>query len=113
MAFTYTRKVDTESFIKARIRIRSQTSGSGSDHKGLDPTGSRSATLGLKPESHHIAAPAETPPNEFLQYLWNLFTLKKLSLGHLLTPGSGSGPRRPDPTKKVWIRPDPDPQHFR
>jgi hypothetical protein len=35
MAFTHTRKVDAESFIKARIRIRiqnrSQTSGSGSD----------------------------------------------------------------------------------
>jgi hypothetical protein len=35
MAFTHTKKVDTESFIKARIRnrirIRSQTSGSGSD----------------------------------------------------------------------------------
>jgi hypothetical protein len=43
------KKVDTESFIKARIRIRirSQTSGSGSrsDQKGPDPTGSGSATL--------------------------------------------------------------------
>jgi hypothetical protein len=39
MAFTHTKKVDIESFIKARIRnrIRSQTSGSGSDHKGPDP----------------------------------------------------------------------------
>jgi hypothetical protein len=49
MAFTHTKKVDTESFIKARIRnrirIRSQMSGSGSDQKGLDPTGSGSATL--------------------------------------------------------------------
>jgi hypothetical protein len=40
MAFTHTKKVDTESFIKARIRIRSQTSGSGSDQKVPDPTGS-------------------------------------------------------------------------
>jgi hypothetical protein len=42
MAFTHTKKVDTESYIKARIRnrIRSQTSGSGSDQKGPDPTGS-------------------------------------------------------------------------
>jgi hypothetical protein len=49
MAFTHTKKVDTESFIKARIRIRkrvrSQMSGSGSDQKGPDPTGSESATL--------------------------------------------------------------------
>jgi hypothetical protein len=47
MAFTHNNKVDTESFIKARIRIwiRSQTSGSGSDQKGPDPTGSGSATL--------------------------------------------------------------------
>jgi hypothetical protein len=45
MAFTHTKKDDTESFIKARIRnrIRSKTSGSGSDQKGPDPTGS--ATL--------------------------------------------------------------------
>jgi hypothetical protein len=36
MAFTHTKKVDIESFMKARIqnRIRSQTSGSGSDQKG-------------------------------------------------------------------------------
>jgi hypothetical protein len=34
MAFTQTKNVDTESFIKARIRIRSQTSGS--DQKGPD-----------------------------------------------------------------------------
>jgi hypothetical protein len=45
MAFTHTKKVNTESFIKARIRIRSQTSGSGFDKKGPDPTGSGSATL--------------------------------------------------------------------
>jgi hypothetical protein len=47
MAFTHTKKVYIESFIKARIRIRirnrSQTSGS--DQKGSDPTGSGSATL--------------------------------------------------------------------
>jgi hypothetical protein len=42
MAFTHTKK---GSFIKARIRIRSQTSGSGSDQKGPDSTGSGSATL--------------------------------------------------------------------
>jgi hypothetical protein len=49
MAFKHTKKVDTESFIKARIRIRirSQTSrsGSGSDQKVPDPTGSGYATL--------------------------------------------------------------------
>jgi hypothetical protein len=45
MAFTHTKKVDTESFIKARIRIRSQTSGS--DQKGPDPTGSRSGSATL------------------------------------------------------------------
>jgi hypothetical protein len=43
MAFTHTKQVYIESFIKARIRIRSQTSGS--DQKGPDPTGSGSATL--------------------------------------------------------------------
>jgi hypothetical protein len=49
MAFTHTKKVDTESFIQARIRIRirSQTSGSGSDQKGPDPPGSGSATLAV------------------------------------------------------------------
>jgi hypothetical protein len=45
MAFIHTKKVDIESFIKARIRIRSHTSGSGSDQKGPDSTGSGSATL--------------------------------------------------------------------
>jgi hypothetical protein len=65
MAFKHSKKVNIGSFIKARIRIRSQTSGSGprrpdlvtdvrirsqtsgsrSDHKGPDPTGSGSATL--------------------------------------------------------------------
>jgi hypothetical protein len=43
MAFTHTKKVDIGSFIKAGIRIWSQTSGSGSDQKDPDPTGS--ATL--------------------------------------------------------------------
>jgi hypothetical protein len=49
MAFTHTKKVDTESFIKARIRIRirSQTSGFGSDQKGPDPTGSISGSATL------------------------------------------------------------------
>jgi hypothetical protein len=42
MAFTHTKKVYT---VKAKIRIRFQTSGS--DQKGPDPTGSGSATLGL------------------------------------------------------------------
>jgi hypothetical protein len=37
MAFTHTKKVDTESFVKARIRIRSQTSGSGSSPRRSDP----------------------------------------------------------------------------
>jgi hypothetical protein len=47
MDLTNTKKVDIGSFIKARIRIRirSQTFGSGSDHKGPDPTRSGSATL--------------------------------------------------------------------
>jgi hypothetical protein len=51
MAFIHTKKVDVESFIKAQIRIRnrirSQTSGSGSvsDQKGPDPTGSGFTTL--------------------------------------------------------------------
>jgi hypothetical protein len=42
MAFTHIKKVNVGPFIKARIRIRSQTSksGSGSDQKGPDPTGS-------------------------------------------------------------------------
>jgi hypothetical protein len=42
----------------------------------------------------------------FLKYLWLLHIPKKFILGHLLRPGSeyGSGPRRPDPTKKVRIR---------
>jgi hypothetical protein len=42
----------------------------------------------------------------FLKYLWLLNILKKLRYGHLLGPGSGSCPRRPDPdpTKKVRIR---------
>jgi hypothetical protein len=47
MAFKHTKKVDTEPFIKAKIRIRSQTSGS--DQKGTDPTGSGSATLLYSP----------------------------------------------------------------
>jgi hypothetical protein len=38
MAFTHTKKVYTESFIKGRIQIRYQTSGSGSDQKGPDTT---------------------------------------------------------------------------
>jgi hypothetical protein len=45
------------------------------------------------------------------KYLWLLHTPKKLIQSHLLRPRSRSGPRRPDPdpdpTKKVWIRPDP------
>jgi hypothetical protein len=47
MAFTHTKKVETESFIKSRIRIRirSQTSGSRSDQKGSDPAGSGFASL--------------------------------------------------------------------
>jgi hypothetical protein len=47
MAFTHTKKVYMGSFLKARIRIRSHKSGSGSrsDQKGPDPTGSGSATL--------------------------------------------------------------------
>jgi hypothetical protein len=41
MAFTHTKKVQKWSFIMDRIRIqaRSQTSESGSDQKGPDPTG--------------------------------------------------------------------------
>jgi hypothetical protein len=52
MAFTHTKKVKIGIFLKARIRIRSQMSGS--DQKGSDPTGSGSATLtvGLEPEPH-------------------------------------------------------------
>jgi hypothetical protein len=42
MAFTQTNKVYIGSFVKARIRIRSQTSGSVSD---IQPKRSRSATL--------------------------------------------------------------------
>jgi hypothetical protein len=45
MTFTHTKKVKIGSFIKAMIRIRSQTFGSGSDHKDPDPTGFGSATL--------------------------------------------------------------------
>jgi hypothetical protein len=45
MAFTHTKIVDTGSFIKVRIRIRNRFQTSGSDQKGLDPTGSGSATL--------------------------------------------------------------------
>jgi hypothetical protein len=41
----------------------------------------------------------------FLEYLWLLLTPKKFIKGHLLRPGSGSGPRRPDPNKKARIRP--------
>jgi hypothetical protein len=37
MAFTHTKKVNIGPFIKARIRIGSKTSGSGSDQKGPDP----------------------------------------------------------------------------
>jgi hypothetical protein len=44
MAFTHTSKVELWSFTKARIRIliqiQSQTSRSGPDQKGPDPTGS-------------------------------------------------------------------------
>jgi hypothetical protein len=49
-------KVKLGSFLKARIRIQSQTSGSGSDQKGSDLTGSGSATLtvGLEPEPLQI-----------------------------------------------------------
>jgi hypothetical protein len=47
MAFTHTKKVYIGSFIKARIQIRSQTSGSGSDQKGPDPTGSVSGSATL------------------------------------------------------------------
>jgi hypothetical protein len=39
-------KDEIGSFIKARIRIKSQTSGSGSDQKGPDPTGSRAHIAG-------------------------------------------------------------------
>jgi hypothetical protein len=44
--------------------------------------------------------------HRFPKYLWLLHTLKKLIQSHLLRPGSGCGPRRPDPdqTKKVQIR---------
>jgi hypothetical protein len=46
MDFTHTKKVDVDSFIRTdRIRIRFQTSESGSDQNGPDPTGSGSATL--------------------------------------------------------------------
>jgi hypothetical protein len=43
----------------------------------------------------------------FLKYLWLLNILKKFIYCNFLGPGSGSGsdPRHPDPTKKVWIRP--------
>jgi hypothetical protein len=43
MAFSHTKNFYTESFIKARIRI--QTSGSGSDQKGPDPTDPAPQTL--------------------------------------------------------------------
>jgi hypothetical protein len=54
MAFTQTIKVKIGSFLKARIRIWSQTSGSGSDQKGPDLTGSGSPTLTVRlvPEPH-------------------------------------------------------------
>jgi hypothetical protein len=52
MAFSHTKKVETELFIKVRIRIRSLTSGSGSDHKGPDPTGSGSTTLVRSSHGH-------------------------------------------------------------
>jgi hypothetical protein len=48
----------------------------------------------------------------FLKDLWLYYTPKKLIMGHFLRTGSGSGPIRPDPIKKVWIRPDQDPQHW-
>jgi hypothetical protein len=38
--------------------------------------------------------------HRFCKYLWLLHTPKKLICSHLLRPGSGSGPRRPDPTKR-------------
>jgi hypothetical protein len=50
MAFTHTNKVKIRSFLKARIRIRSQTSGS--DQKGQYSTGSATLTVGLEPEPH-------------------------------------------------------------
>jgi hypothetical protein len=43
MAFTHTKKVYIESFIKATVWIRSQMSGSAL--RGLDPTRSGSGTL--------------------------------------------------------------------
>jgi hypothetical protein len=45
LAFTHSKKVEIRSFIRARIRIRSQATRSGSDQKRLDLTGSGSATL--------------------------------------------------------------------
>jgi hypothetical protein len=42
--------------------------------------------------------------HRFLMYLWLFHTPKKLIQSNLLRPGSGSGPKRPDPTKKVRIR---------
>jgi hypothetical protein len=46
----------------------------------------------------------------FLRVLWLLHTPKRLRCGHLLRPESESDRRRPDPSKKVQIRQDP--QHF-
>jgi hypothetical protein len=56
MPFTHTDKVEILSFIKARIRIRSQTSGSGSEpeQKGPYLTGSGSATLPVTEPKPHL-----------------------------------------------------------
>jgi hypothetical protein len=45
MIYRYTKKVYIGSFLKTRLRIRSQTSGSGFVHKGPDPAESKFAAL--------------------------------------------------------------------
>jgi hypothetical protein len=56
LAFTHTKIVDVGSFIRARTRIRPQTSGF--DQKGPDPIGSGSVTLPI----YHFNAAQPAPP---------------------------------------------------
>jgi hypothetical protein len=46
----------------------------------------------------------------FLSVLWHLHT-KKVDIWSFIMPRSGASPKipDPDPTKKVWIQLDPDP----
>jgi hypothetical protein len=51
MAFSHTKKVDIWSFIKARIRIRPQISGSG--HRFLDPDPTKKVRIRPDPDLQH------------------------------------------------------------